>query len=121
MCRTFSLTLTTIAYTSGYPCFEWGKLFLPPANEVWGKVIFLHLFVILFTGGGTRGCWGRVWLLGGMHGSGGHAWLPGGMHGCKGACVVARGCVWLQGACVVVGGVHGCRGCAWLSGDVHRI
>ena len=24
---------------------------LPPANEVWGKVIFLHLFVILFTGG----------------------------------------------------------------------
>ena len=28
-------------------------LFLPPANEVWGKVIFLHLFVILFTGGGS--------------------------------------------------------------------
>ena len=27
-----------------------GKL-LPPANEVWGKVIFLHLSVILFTGG----------------------------------------------------------------------
>ena len=25
-------------------------MFLPPANEVWGKVIFLHLFVILFTG-----------------------------------------------------------------------
>ena len=24
---------------------------LPPANEVWGKVIFWHLFVILFTGG----------------------------------------------------------------------
>ena len=24
---------------------------LPPANEVWGKVIFLHLSVILFTGG----------------------------------------------------------------------
>ena len=24
---------------------------LPPADEVWGKVIFLHLFVILFTGG----------------------------------------------------------------------
>ena len=34
------------------------RVFLPPANEVWGKVIFLHLFVILFTGGipppGTR-------------------------------------------------------------------
>ena len=26
---------------------------LPPANEVWGKVIFLHLSVILFTGGST--------------------------------------------------------------------
>ena len=25
---------------------------LPPANEVWGKDIFLHLSVILFTGGG---------------------------------------------------------------------
>ena len=24
---------------------------LPPANEVWGKVMFLHLCVILFTGG----------------------------------------------------------------------
>ena len=29
---------------------------LPPANEVWGKVIFLHLSVILFTGGGTWAC-----------------------------------------------------------------
>ena len=27
-------------------------MFLPPANEVWGKVIFLHLSVILFTGWG---------------------------------------------------------------------
>ena len=27
------------------------KALLPPANEVWGKVIFLHLSVILFTGG----------------------------------------------------------------------
>ena len=31
---------------------------LPPANEVWGKVMFLHLFVILFTvateAGGTH-------------------------------------------------------------------
>ena len=26
--------------------------FLPPADEVWGKVMFLHLSVILFTGGG---------------------------------------------------------------------
>ena len=28
-------------------------LLLPPANEVWGKVIFLHQFVILFTRGGV--------------------------------------------------------------------
>ena len=27
------------------------QCFLPPANEVWGKVMFLHLCVILFTGG----------------------------------------------------------------------
>ena len=26
--------------------------FLPPADEVWGKVMFLHVSVILFTGGG---------------------------------------------------------------------
>ena len=25
--------------------------YLPPANEVWGKVMFLHMSVILFTGG----------------------------------------------------------------------
>ena len=31
---------------------EWFFVFilLPPTNEVWGKVIFLHLSVILFTG-----------------------------------------------------------------------
>ena len=28
-------------------------ILLQPANEVWGKVILLHLFVILFTGGST--------------------------------------------------------------------
>ena len=27
--------------------------FLPPANEVWGKVMFLHMSVILSTGGGV--------------------------------------------------------------------
>ena len=36
--------------------------FLPPANEVWGKVIFLHLCVILFTGRGG-------WLPSMYHGS----------------------------------------------------
>ena len=29
---------------------------LPSADEVWGKVIFLHLFVSLFTGGGLPQC-----------------------------------------------------------------
>ena len=54
---------------------HWLKL-LPPSNEVWGKVIFLHQFVILFTGGGVRGCSrGGAWLL-----RGGRAWLlPGGV------------------------------------------
>ena len=30
---------------------------LPPANEVWGKVMLLHLCVILFTGGGGLPPW----------------------------------------------------------------
>ena len=52
--------------------------------------MFLHLSVILSTGGG-----GHAWLHGGVHGHSG--W--GGMHGCsRGACVVAPG------------GVHGCSG-----------
>ena len=44
---------------------------LPPANEVWGKVIFLHVCVILSTGG-VRGRRGMCMAAGG-------------------ACVVARG------------------------------
>ena len=31
-------------------------MLLPPTNEVWGKVIFLHPFVPLFTGGGLPQC-----------------------------------------------------------------
>ena len=73
-----------------------------PQNEVWGKVIFLYQFVILFTGGG------HAWLL-----PGGHAWLL------WGACMVLfGGCVWfylggmhgfIWGACMVFiqGGMHG--------------
>ena len=45
---------------------------LPPKNEVWGKVIFLHLSVILFTGGGVPGPrGGLVPEGGGMPGPGG--------------------------------------------------
>ena len=57
-------------------------LLLLPANEVWGKVIFLHLFVIMFTGG-----WVPGWSGGGMPGAGGAcSWwggclVPGGMPG----------------------------------------
>ena len=78
-------------------------MFLPPANKVWGKVIFLHLSVILFIGGGVHG--------------GGHAWqwgacVAGGVHGgayMVGACMA--GGMW--GVCM--GGMHG-RGHAWQGG-----
>ena len=50
-----------ISYHLAEPCawstdvLVWSTFlpFLPPANEVWGKVIFLHQFVILFTEGGA--------------------------------------------------------------------
>ena len=63
-------------------------MFLPPANEVWGKVIFLHLFVILFTrgvpgqegacsrGGAWAGGYGGVCMVQGVPG------LEGGFGGC---------------------------------------
>ena len=106
-------------------------LLLPPANEVWGKVIF-YTCVSFCPRGGMRGCWGAcvvagwhawlpggmhgcqrgcAWLPGGMHGCQGHAWLPGGMSGCQGvwgcweACMVARGHAWLPGMCVVARGM----------------
>ena len=102
------------------------RSYLPPANEVWGKVIFLHLSVILFTGG-VRGCRGGACMVargcmvaGGVRGSGGacmvargwgHACLLGDVHGCWGACMVAGGaCMVARGACMVPGG-H-----AWLPG-----
>ena len=74
---------------------------LPPANEVWGKVIFLHLSVILFTGG-------PAWLWGAMRGCGGASVVAGGMCG-WGACMVPEGCI-VAGVCMVAGG------CAWLGG-----
>ena len=80
---------------------------LPPANEVWGKVIFLHQFVILFTGGHAwllwwGGCvvaWEGVWLLGGAC-----VVAPGGVHGfIRGACMVLFG----GHAWFYWGGMHG--------------
>ena len=103
---------------------------LPPANEVWGKVIFLHVCVILSMGGGgacmvaggtcvVAGVY--AWLGGGgMHGGGGacviggrghHAWLLGVMHGWWGS---VCGC---RGLCMVVGGAWLWGGHAWLLGE----
>ena len=50
--------------------------YLPPANEVWGKVIFLHVCVILSMEGAV--CvvaGGLAWLWGGCVVVGGHVWL----------------------------------------------
>ena len=82
--------------------FNLSYTFFPYANEVWGKVIFLHLFVILFTGG-RAWLWGVCMVAGGMHGCRGCAWLQGGAW-LQWVCVVAGGHVWLQGGCVVAGG-----------------
>ena len=68
-------------------------IFLPPANEVWGKVIFLHLFVILF--------------MGGVLGPGGY--LPWG-----GAC--SGGCLFLRGGCLVQRAGGGCACSLGVSG-----
>ena len=43
-------------FPEGVPTPGGASLLLPPANEVWGKVIFLHLSVILFIGGGIPAC-----------------------------------------------------------------
>ena len=119
----------------GHTCiFEWYFRYLPPANEVWGKVIFLHLFVILFMGGGHAwhawqgGLWGMYGR--GVHGRGhawpgGHAW-QGGMRD-RGACVAGghawpEGCVWsgghaLQGVCMA-GGCMAKGGHVWQRGGM---
>ena len=54
-------------------------MLLPPANEVWGKVVFLHLCIILFTvGSASRG----VRIQGGLPPGGG------GLHpGGRGICI----------------------------------
>ena len=68
--------------TPGFPSTstipQFSECLLPPANEVWGNVIFLYLSVILFTGGGACVAEGAC-VVGGMRGTrvcvaGGHAW-----------------------------------------------
>ena len=77
---------------------------LPPANEVWGKVIFLHQFVILFMGGHAWLLWGACMVL-----FGGHAWFY--LEGHVRCVVLFRGHAWfysggmcgfIQGACMVL-------------------
>ena len=86
--------------------------FLPPANEVWGKVIFLHLFVILFMGEGVpgprgwgvpgRGVPGRGGLLrGGVPASGGGT--------CSQGCLLPGG-AWSRGSAPGGGGVTAAGG-----------
>ena len=48
--KTLSSTIAHLS-SSCLVFFKNDHPFLPPANEVWGKVIFLHLSVILSTGG----------------------------------------------------------------------
>ena len=100
-------------------------LFFTARKRSCGKVMFLHVSVILLTGGacmvegGVHGCGGCAWLwraymvVGGMHGCRGHVWLwGGGMYGCGGA--------WLQGACVVAGGgMHTCGRVCMVAGGGH--
>ena len=84
MCRDLSaLILCTIFKTSILILSEIvklaipQKLFLPPANQVWGKVMFLHLSISHSVHGG-----------GGMHGRG-HVW--------QGVCVCGKGGMRSQG------------------------
>ena len=42
-------------HCSGWYASYWNAFLLPPTNEVWGKVIFFHLSLILFTKGGVPG------------------------------------------------------------------
>ena len=66
---------------------------LPPANEVWGKVICLQACVLPQWGGGAwsqGGAWSR-----GVHGSG-RCLLPGGW-----GCMVPGGLLLVGGGCLV--------------------
>ena len=50
-CKTVLMDISSLRYVYHFTFHVQICALLPPANEVWGKVIFLHLSVILFTGG----------------------------------------------------------------------
>ena len=52
-------------HCSGRYASYWNAFLLPPANEVWGKVMFLQVSVILFPGGYLVQRGGGAWSLGG--------------------------------------------------------
>ena len=49
--KTSEMQLILLGFVVTNCCDNLLSKLLPPANEVWGKVMFLHLCVILFTGG----------------------------------------------------------------------
>ena len=117
---TFSLERFTL--TNSSVGVHVSKFFLPPANEVWGKVIFSQASVILFMGRGHARPGGMPggWAQGGTYGRG-CAWpgvgvcaWQGGIHSQGQECVcggVAGGRTWLEGACMgetatAEGGTH---------------
>ena len=58
--------------------FDWKVFLLPPTNEVWGKVLLLHLCVILFTRGvGFSACITGHMSRGDLHPGGGSAFGEG--------------------------------------------
>ena len=103
---------------------------LPPANEVWGKVICLHACVCPQWGEGVPapGGWGDggvLYMVPGSASSQGGAWSWGVVHGPVGVdgprgCMVLAGCIVLGGRMVPEGtwswGVHGPGGCRVLKG-----
>ena len=86
-------------YSNGPPIFTARK-------RSCGKVMFLHLSVILFTGGGPCVVKVGICMVNGacMVKRGRHG--KGGMHGNRGVCVARGAHVW-QGMCMV-GGKRGC-------------
>ena len=62
--KTSEMQLILLGFVVTNCCDNLLSKLLPPANEVWGKVMFLHLCVILFTGGSASE---GVCIQGGLH------------------------------------------------------